>query len=124
MVTTNRVVPPGTSATCEQSSHSGTGNVASSAAALLDRVLTVPDGDMEAVIVPALAVRFSAAAARLRTVASAVGTKPATDGGKVSVLTEADAIEETGAIVTVAVAVTVAADGLGDGTGLPALPTA
>lgn len=123
-VTTNRVVPPGTSATCEQSSHSGTGSVASSAAALLDNVLTVPEGVILKADPLAPAVRLSAGAARLNTVASLVGTRPATEGGMVSVATGIDATAVVGAIVTVAVAVTVAADGLGDGTGFPVFPTA
>ena len=123
-VTTYRVVPPGTSATWEQSSHSGTGKVANAAASLADSVLTVPDGDEPVGAGTALALRFPVVAALRRTVASDDGTNPAIEGGMVSALTVTDGIGVLGAIVTVAVAVTVAADGLGVGTGFPVLPTA
>ena len=122
--TTYRVVPPGTSATWEQSSHSGTGKVANAAASLADNVLAVPDGDESVDVGTALALRFPVVAARLRMVASEDGTMPAMDGGMVSVLTVTEGIGVLGAIVTVAVAVTVAADAVGVGIGFPALPTA
>ena len=124
MVTTYRVVPPGTSATCEQSSQSGTGSVANSAAGLVDSAVPVTVAVGDSVAGAALAVLLSAGAARRRTVASEDGTRPATEGGMVSVPTLTNAIAVVGAMVTVAVAVTVAADGLGVGTGLPVLPTA
>lgn len=100
--------------------------MANSAAALLEAVLLVPDGNVDVVEGIALAGCFATKAARLCTVASDVGASPATEGGIVSVLAVTEAIAVVGARVTVAVAVavTVAADGLGLGGGLPVLPTA